>query len=355
MDELIQKRKQIYLAKQELKELENNAKAKKLITSNTLHEEVLRLNKAIRNQDINASKSLIHKIYQMSNEGLATSHDSDVISEQEEFIRNVEFYKFHPRYNLTPKMIPGEPCFIAARPGMGKTTLQCNLAYDEITRMRPWVYVSHEQLPRDIWANILRIFWFHFTRSQEDRPTISLSYWDYYRMMKDPGYAEVKKQFREYFEKARSVGRVVRAKRFTVDDTIRAVDECADELKAKPETIFIDYFQQVKRSHSKDEREGLAEISERLTEWIMTYQSYLFIATQATRERDDTKKAKMSQLGGTSQQEKDAQLILLLSPDENPGDQSAIVKTDIVKIRRPDRGENRSTSFKLDFVSGSIY
>jgi replicative DNA helicase len=354
MDELEQKRKQIYLAKKELEQLEKEMNARKLISSDQLHKDVLSLNRSIRNQDANTTKALVNRLHKMVNEGLASSHDIDVFREQEEFIRNVDFYNFEKKYNITAKMIPGEPCFIAARPGMGKTTLQCNLVYDEIKRMRPWVYVSHEQAPRDIWANIIRIHYFNFTRETQD-VGISLSYWDYYRLVKDPGYADLKKQFQEYFEMARSVGRVVRAKRFTVDHIMQAVDECADELKAKPETIFIDYFQQIKRSSNKDEREGLSEISEKLTEWIMNYQSFLFIATQATREKDDTKKAKMSQLGGTSQQEKDAQLIILLSPDENPGEQSAMINVNLPKIRRPDRGEKRETTMKLNFISGAIF
>jgi hypothetical protein len=172
---------------------------------------------------------------------------------------------------------------IGARPGTGKTTILCNLAYHYALEQRDKDFkvgiFTNEMKEGQLWVKLFQI---HLNKTEgKSLPFIMAKDWLRYPRK----YTEMYKRMCEFAHGLSDNLRIANVRRQTGTEICMAIDEMKNDFMRNIDIGFLDYIQRIPRDKATgDERLSLVDTVQQFSEKMMDIDAVLFVFSQMNKD-----------------------------------------------------------------------
>jgi replicative DNA helicase len=315
----------IYSRNKLLKEKSDN----QLLTNPSIADALSDLMEAKRNGEVGKFKETTEQLWEMTRADYSGDIQKDPIKDMEKFYSVTPYFELPERIGVKAKFKRGNTVIIGARPGVGKTKLLANLVYEDLKEKIPIAVYSLEQNRVDIWIAIAQL-WIYENHKK------SVSFWKMSEIMKDPKYASIKQAFNKWVSDRLVCVRIIDASGYSASDIKRSLESVTQQLKAKPEKVYVDYLQIISREQGfrGSQKESMDMVSKILTTKCKRMDNVFILLSQLNRESEEKKKPSLADFKESGAIEQDAGIAIIITrPEDSSGDFTDEVNFWIVKDR----------------------
>lgn len=245
---------------------------------------------------------------------------------------------------LTGGFRPGRMYIFAARPGVGKSTIACQIAYHAAIRGKKVIIFSHETKREDMWRRI--------ASCETKTPG-----WD---MELGQLTASEKQKVTDWIDKHRDVPLYITDKSGRTTQSMNAELRRFEARNGKPDLVIVDYLQLV-RSGAKSRQsryEEVSEVTHSMNQCKVDFNTAMIVLSQLNRslEMRDDPRPQLSDLRESGEIEQDADAVVFANrpgfikgrgkkKDKGPTIDPAYTELLLEKMR-----QGRTGHIKLEFV-----
>jgi replicative DNA helicase len=201
--------------------------------------------------------------------------------------------------------------------------------YEDLKEKIPVAVYSLEQNSVDVWIAIAQL-WIYETHK------ISISFWKMSEIMNDIKYGAIKSAFNDWVKERLPSIRIVNASGYSANDISRSLESVTQQMRAKPEKVYIDYLQIISRESSfrGSQKEAMDFVSKTLTTKCKRMDNIFIMLSQLNRDSEEKKKPSLSDFKESGAIEQDAGMAIIISrPEDSNGDFSDEINFWLVKDR----------------------
>ncbi|AAT65020.1 DnaB-like helicase C-terminal domain-containing protein [Mycoplasmopsis fermentans] len=207
--------------------------------------------------------------------------------------------------NYANGLKPKQLYFLAARPGVGKTSFALNIIFNALENLKEdecIVLFSLEMDSIEIYSKLLAL-------------ANSCSLKEVETNSKKIDFEDLNKKNLFIFDRYRNNFNNEKLSEVTPDIIYKSLNSIGLKIKA----VFIDYFQLLDNQKYSSEREKLSQCSKQLKELSKIFNCNFFVLSQLSREyeKKTNNEPSFSDLKGTGSIEQDADLIMFLYNSSN--------------------------------------
>jgi replicative DNA helicase len=279
--------------------------------------------------EVQKFKNFAAELYDQVRTDYSADVQKDPIKDMEKFYSVTPYFEFPKRLGIGAKQKKGNTIILGARPGVGKTKVMTNLVYEDLKEGIPIAVYSLEQNPVDIWISLAQLWLF-------DNHKLSVSFWTMSDIMNDVKHAAIKAEFDKWVKERLPTIRIINASGYTANDISRSIESVTQQLKAKPEKVYLDYLQIIKRDPNfrGSSKENMDLISHVLTTKCKRMNSVFILLSQLNRVSEDKKTPSLSDFKESGAIEQDAGVAVIIErPLDTDGKPTDEVNFWVVKDR----------------------
>jgi len=303
-----------------------------------------------RQGEVEKFKNFAEELHEVVKVDYSSDVQKDPIKDMEKFYSVTPYFELPERMGINLKMKKGNTVVFGARPGVGKTKTLANLVYEDLKSKIPIAVYSLEQNSVDIWISIAQLWIF-------ENHEVSINFWQMREVMNSPKYSEIKKAFEGWVKDRIVCIRIVNASGYTAQDIVRSIESVTTALSAKPEKVYIDYIQIIRRDQNfrGSSKESMDQISHVITTKCKRMNNVFILLSQLTRESEEKKKPSLSDFKESGAIEQDAGIAIIIArPTDEEGKPTDEINFWVVKDRYGGtRGKKISFIDKQTFFIGA--